>query len=52
MKYGQMNEIVEDENGFSWKKTVVRPFAMGFIFGAGCWVGSLFLRSIFVSDLM
>ena len=52
MKYGQMNEIIEDQRSWNWKKVVARPFVLGFAFGIGCFVGSLILKSAIVSDLM
>lgn len=36
----------------NWKKLTVKPFVYGIMFGLGCYVGSLFIRSSLVSDLL
>lgn len=36
----------------NWKKLTIKPFVYGIMFGLGCYVGSLIVRSSLVSDLL
>jgi hypothetical protein len=54
MKAKDVNEICEanDKFNFDWKKTIVKPVIIGFAFGVGFYLASLFLKTEIMIDLL
>jgi hypothetical protein len=47
MKYLDSVEVSDKSTPYrpNWTKLVIKPFAYGVIFGLGCYIGSVFVRT-------
>ncbi len=54
MKYAQAAETSDSStpNRLNWTKLALKPFVYGIMFGIGCYVGSVLIRSPLMTDLL